>query len=87
VTPGGRSELPGRDHGLPTIGHGREWSGAPIHRKAQAPGMEQPVRYWDPAISPSGMPVCRGARVPALRGNPLVRALAGKPPVQLAAGR
>jgi glucose/arabinose dehydrogenase len=44
----------GKDYGWPTIGYGEEYSGAPIHKMTQAPGMEQPVYYWDPVISPRG---------------------------------
>lgn len=72
-----------KDYGWPTIGFGREYSGAPIHRTAQAAGMEQPVYYWDPVISPSGMVVYQGAMFPQWRGNILVGALSGKALVRL----
>lgn len=59
----------GKDYGWPTIGYGEEYGGAPIHASPQGPGMEQPVYYWDPVISPSGMTVYSGALVPEWRGD------------------
>jgi glucose/arabinose dehydrogenase len=73
----------GKDYGWPTIGYGKEYSGAPIHSTSQAAGMEQPRYYWDPVISPSGMVVVRGSMFPAWRGNVLVGALSGKSLVRL----
>ncbi len=73
----------GKDYGWPTIGFGKEYSGAPIHSTSQADEMEQPRYYWDPVISPSGMVVYRGAMFPAWKGNVLVGALSGKALVRL----
>ncbi|MCG8547163.1 MAG: PQQ-dependent sugar dehydrogenase, partial [Alphaproteobacteria bacterium] len=46
---------PGANYGWPTITYGIDYSGAIISDKSAAPGMEQPVVYWDPSIAPSGM--------------------------------
>jgi len=73
----------GRDYGWPTIGYGEEYSGAPIHRSTQAKGMEQPVYYWDPVISPSGMVFYTGGLVPEWRGNAFVGGLSSKALVRL----
>ncbi len=73
----------GKDYGWPTIGYGEEYSGKPIHKTAQAEGMEQPVYYWDPVISPSGMVIYSGKLFPEWRGNPLIGALSGKSLVRL----
>ncbi|WP_372919215.1 PQQ-dependent sugar dehydrogenase, partial [Sandarakinorhabdus sp.] len=55
----------GRDYGWPSIGYGEEYSGKPIAGNAtQAPGMEQPVYYWDPVIGPSGMVFHSGKGAP-----------------------
>ncbi|MFY2562187.1 PQQ-dependent sugar dehydrogenase [Corallococcus terminator] len=60
---------PGNDYGWPTIGYGKEYSGAPIHESSQGPGMEQPVYYWDPVISPSGLTIYSGNLFPEWKGN------------------
>jgi len=73
----------GKDYGWPTIGYGEEYSGAPIHESPQAPGMEQPVYYWDPVIAPSGMTVYTGTLFPEWRNNIFVGALAGQALVRL----
>jgi glucose/arabinose dehydrogenase len=72
-----------KDYGWPSIGYGEEYSGAPIHAATQAPGMEQPVYYWDPVISPSGMIVYSGELVPEWRGNFFVGGLSSKALVRL----
>jgi glucose/arabinose dehydrogenase len=74
----------GKDYGWPTIGYGEEYSGAPIHQSTQGPGMEQPVYYWDPVISPSGMTIYAGDLVPEWRGNLFVGGLSGEALVRLA---
>ncbi len=73
----------GKDYGWPTIGYGREYSGEPIHASAQGPGMEQPVYYWDPVISPSGMVVHSGRLLPEWRGSFLVGGLSSRALVRL----
>ena len=73
----------GRDYGWPTIGYGEEYSGRPIHRTTQAPGMEQPVYYWDPVIAPSGMTIYSGSLFPEWRGNFLIGGLVSRVLVRL----
>jgi glucose/arabinose dehydrogenase len=47
---------PGKNYGWPVITYGREYSGEQIGEGIQQKeGMEQPVYYWDPSISPSGI--------------------------------
>ena len=72
-----------KDYGWPTIGYGEEYSGEPIHKATRAAGMEQPVYYWDPVISPSGMVIYSGNLFPEWRGNIFVGALSGKALVRL----
>jgi glucose/arabinose dehydrogenase len=59
----------GKDYGWPTIGYGEEYSGQVIHQNTQAAGLEQPVYYWDPVISPSGLTIYTGALFPEWRGD------------------
>jgi glucose/arabinose dehydrogenase len=74
----------GKDYGWPTITYGEEYSGKPIgESKTQAPGMEQPVYYWDPVIAPSGVTIASGKLFPEWKGNMLVGGLASKALVRL----
>lgn len=73
----------GKDYGWPTIGYGEEYSGNPIHKTTQAPGMEQPVYYWDPVISPSGLTIYTGSLFPEWRGNLLIGGLSSHALVRL----
>jgi glucose/arabinose dehydrogenase len=73
----------GKDYGWPTIGYGEEYSGHRIHETTQAPGLEQPVYYWDPVISPSGMVVYSGDLFPEWRGNFFVGGLTAQALVRL----
>lgn len=61
----------GINYGWPTITYGIEYSGdeigtPPIQQKE---GMEQPVYYWDPVLSPSGMAFYTGERVPEWKNS------------------
>lgn len=75
--------LKGRDYGWPTIGYGEEYSGEPLHRTTQAPGLEQPIYYWDPVVSPSGLTVYSGDLFPEWKGNFLIGGLSSKALVRL----
>ncbi len=74
----------GKDYGWPTIGYGEEYSGKPIGAAiTQAPGMEQPVYYWDPVVAPSGMVIYSGKLMPEWRGDVFMGGLAVKQLVRL----
>ncbi|MCP3057485.1 PQQ-dependent sugar dehydrogenase [Myxococcus sp. K38C18041901] len=73
----------GKDYGWPTIGYGEEYSGEPIHKTTQGPGMEQPVYYWDPVISPSGMTIYSGELFPEWKGNFFIGGLSSTALVRL----
>jgi glucose/arabinose dehydrogenase len=73
----------GKDYGWPTIGYGEEYSGEPIHESSQGPGMEQPVYYWDPVISPGALAIYSGDLFPEWRGNLFVAGLSGRALVRL----
>lgn len=51
-------------------------SGSP--GRTAAPGLEQPVYYWDPVIAPSGMTFYDGRLIPEWKGNLFVAGLAGQ---------
>jgi len=68
----------GANYGWPTITYGIEYGGEPIGDAIQQQdGMQQPVYYWDPVISPSGMTFYKGNRIPEWQNNLFVGALSG----------
>jgi len=70
----------GKDYGWPTITYGIEYSGEPIGKQViqQKNGMEQPVYYWDPVISPSGMAFYAGNEIPEWENNLFIGCLSGQ---------
>ncbi len=65
----------GANYGWPEITYGVDYGGGKISDRTSAPGMEQPVIYWDPSIAPSGMAFYDGDRFPEWRGDLFVGAL------------
>ncbi len=60
----------GKNYGWPTITYGIEYAGGKIGDAIQQKeGMEQPVYYWDPVLSPSGMVFYRGNTIPEWKNN------------------
>ncbi|MWB92757.1 PQQ-dependent sugar dehydrogenase [Flavobacterium sp. GA093] len=75
----------GANYGWPTITYGIEYDGKVIGDAIQQKeGMEQPVYYWDPVVSPSGMTFYTGNRVPEWENNLFIGALSGKHIIRLA---
>lgn len=70
--PRGGDELnlikPGKNYGWPVITYGKEYWGPSIG-DTNKKGMEQPVVYWTPSISPSGMVFYTGDKYPAWKNN------------------
>jgi aldose sugar dehydrogenase len=73
----------GKDYGWPTIGYGEEYSGDPIHKATQVPGLEQPVYYWDPVISPGALTIYDGDLFPEWKGNFFVAGLSSQALIRL----
>jgi aldose sugar dehydrogenase len=68
----------GKDYGWPTVTYGIDYSGSPIGAGiTSAPGVEQPVYYWDPVIAPSGAAFYDADAFPAWRGSFFVGSLGG----------
>ncbi|MEM7069858.1 MAG: PQQ-dependent sugar dehydrogenase [Pseudomonadota bacterium] len=65
----------GKNYGWPTISYGRHYSGGKIGVGNSAPGMEQPIHFWDPSIAPSGFDFYNGGAIPQWQGNLFAGAL------------
>lgn len=75
---------PGANYGWPVITYGLEYSGQRLGEGIQQQaGMEQPVYYWDPVVSPSGMTFYSGNRIPEWQNNLFIGALSGMHIVRL----
>ncbi len=73
----------GKNYGWPVIGYGIDYSGEKIHESTADNGMEQPVKYWVPSISPSGMTFYTAKLFPKWTGSLFIGALSGKMLVRL----
>lgn len=61
---------PGKNYGWPTITYGIEYSGKKVGAAIQQKeGLEQPVYYWDPVVSPSGMTFYSSDSIPEWKNN------------------
>ncbi|MBX6743788.1 MAG: PQQ-dependent sugar dehydrogenase [Acetobacteraceae bacterium] len=60
---------PGRNYGWPIVTKGVDYDGSRIGEGASRPDMEEPIHYWVPSISPSGIAFYTGDAFPAWRGS------------------
>lgn len=71
--------IPGTNYGWPTITYGIEYSGKIIGDGiSQKDGMAQPVYYWDPVISPSGITFYHKGTIPEWENNLFIACLSGQ---------
>jgi glucose/arabinose dehydrogenase len=76
--------VPGANYGWPIITYGIEYNGQRVAAGIQQQeGLEQPVYYWDPVISPSGITFYKGNRIPEWENNLFIGALSGTHIVRL----
>ena len=66
---------PGKNYGWPAVTRGTNYSGAYVSPLQSAPGVEQPLTFWDPSIAPSGLAIYYGAAFPDWQGDLFVGAL------------
>jgi aldose sugar dehydrogenase len=70
---------PGKNYGWPVITYGIEYAGGKVGDGIQQKeGMEQPVYYWDPVVSPSGICFYRGSGIPEWKDNLFIACLSGQ---------
>ena len=74
---------PGANYGWPVITYGVDYSGVAIGEGTEKEGLEQPLHYWDPSISPSGLDFYDGQLLPAWQGDLLAGGLSGQLLVRL----
>ncbi|WP_421944462.1 PQQ-dependent sugar dehydrogenase [Pedobacter sp.] len=75
---------PGKNYGWPIITYGTEYSGKKVGDGIQEKeGMEQPVYYWNPSISPGCIAFYNGSAIPEWKGNLFVGALSGSHIIRL----
>jgi len=69
---------PGKNYGWATITYGIEYSGEKVGEGiTQKEGLEQPVYYWDPSVSPSGMTFYTG-NITEWKNNLFIGCLSGQ---------
>jgi glucose/arabinose dehydrogenase len=67
---------PGKNYGWPTITYGIEYSGEKVGEGIQKKeGLEQPIYYWDPVVSPSGIVFYPGDSIPEWKNNLFIAGL------------
>ena len=74
----------GKNYGWPKITYGIEYAGGKVGEGIQQQeGLEQPVYYWDPSISPSGMTFYSSDSIPEWKNNLFIGGLSGMHIVRL----
>jgi len=69
---------PGKNYGWGDVTYGIEYSGDKVGQGiTQKEGTEQPVYYWDPVISPSGVTFYTG-NIEEWKGNLFIGCLSGE---------
>lgn len=66
----------GNNYGWPLVTFGIDYDGSIISEDTTAPGITNPIHYWDPSIAPCGMDFFQHERYGQYNGQLLVGALA-----------
>jgi glucose/arabinose dehydrogenase len=83
IGPMGGDELnilkPGANYGWPVVSLGRIYNGSRVSEQSWwQPGIEMPVMFWMPAISPSSIMIYTGDAFPLWRGHFFIGGLSGQ---------
>jgi glucose/arabinose dehydrogenase len=83
IGPMGGDELnvlrPGANYGWPHVSLGRIYTGNTVSNESWfRTGMEMPVMFWVPAISPSSLTFYTGDRIPLWKGHMFIGGLSGQ---------
>ncbi|HET9271644.1 MAG TPA: PQQ-dependent sugar dehydrogenase [Vicinamibacterales bacterium] len=62
----------GKNYGWPEVSLGRNYDGTVVGKGFTAPGFEEPVVYWVPAIAISGLSIYDGDKFPNWKGSAFV---------------
>jgi glucose/arabinose dehydrogenase len=62
----------GKNYGWPRVSLGRNYDGTRVGEGFSAPGLEEPIVYWVPAIAISGLSFYDGDKFPQWKGNAFV---------------
>ncbi|MET1057701.1 MAG: PQQ-dependent sugar dehydrogenase [Pedobacter sp.] len=74
----------GKNYGWPVVTYGLEYSGEKVGAGIQQKeGVQQPVYYWDPVVSPSGIVFYNSNVIPEWKGNLFVGGLSSMHIVRL----
>ncbi|KQC00230.1 PQQ-dependent sugar dehydrogenase [Pedobacter sp. Hv1] len=74
----------GKNYGWPIITYGTEYSGRKVGEGIQQKaGMEQPIYYWNPSISPGSIAFYNSNHIAEWKGNLFVGALSGSHIIRL----
>jgi glucose/arabinose dehydrogenase len=65
----------GKNYGWPRVSLGRNYDGTRVGEGFSAPGLEEPVVFWVPAIAISGLTFYTGDRFPGWKGSAFVGGL------------
>jgi aldose sugar dehydrogenase len=65
----------GKNYGWPRVSLGRNYDGTRVGEGFSAPGLEEPVVFWVPAIAISGLSFYDGDKFPGWKGNAFVGAM------------
>ncbi len=75
---------PGKNYGWPIITYGTEYSGRKVGDGIQQKeGLEQPIYYWNPSISPGSIAFYNNNHIAEWKGNLFVGALSGSHIIRL----
>jgi glucose/arabinose dehydrogenase len=73
----------GANYGWPIITYGVDYSGVPIGEGTAKEGLEQPLHYWDPSISPAGLDLYEAKLIPQWQGDLISGGLSGQTMVHI----